>query len=281
MAHAQPLQAIADTLWQAQQHTPFEAVPPVRDAIGALGGDPLENAYRVQQINTQRQIGAGARLVGRKIGLTSRAVQLQLGVDQPDFGMLFDHMAYGDGEEIPFSRTQQPKVEAEIALVLEHDLLHERHTIADILRATAYALPSIEIVGSRIANWDIRLADTVADNASSGLFVLGSRPVTLDAFDIVGCGMVMERGGDQVSVGAGAACLGNPLNAAIWLANTMVRVGAPLRAGDIVMTGALGPMVAVRPGDAFVAQIEGLGAVRALFSHQTSHQTSQQTESTS
>ncbi|SKC98937.1 2-oxopent-4-enoate hydratase [Burkholderia sp. YR290] len=281
MAHAQSLQAIADTLWQAQQHHPFEAVAPVREAIGALGGDPLENAYRVQQINTQRQIEAGARLVGRKIGLTSRAVQDQLGVDQPDFGMLFDHMAYGDGEEIPFSRTQQPKVEAEIALVLEHDLLHERHTVADILRATAYALPSIEIVGSRIANWDIRLADTVADNASSGLFVLGSRPVTLDAFDIVGCGMVMERGGDQVSVGAGAACLGNPLNAAIWLANTMVRVGAPLRAGDIVMTGALGPMVAVRPGDAFVAHIEGLGAVRALFSHQTSQQTSQQTESTS
>ncbi len=269
MAHVQTLQAIADTLWQAQQKHPFEGVPPVREAIGALGGDPLDNAYRVQQINTQRQIEAGARLVGRKIGLTSRAVQDQFGVDQPDFGMLFDHMAYGDGEEIPFLRTQQPKVEAEIALVLEHDLLHERHTVADILRATAYALPSIEIVGSRIANWDIRLADTVADNASSGLFVLGSRPVTLDAFDIVGCGMVMERGGDQVSVGAGAACLGNPLNAAIWLANTMVRVGAPLRAGDIVMTGALGPMVAVRPGDAFVAHIEGLGAVRALFPHQT------------
>jgi 2-keto-4-pentenoate hydratase len=183
--------------------------------------------------------------------------------------MLFDHMAYGDGEEIPFALTQQPKVEAEIALVLAHDLPHERHTIADILRATAYALPAIEVVGSRIENWDIRLADTVADNASSGLFVLGSRPVTLDAFDIVGCGMVMERGGDQVSVGAGAACLGNPLNAAVWLANTMVRVGAPLRAGDIVMTGALGPMAAVRPGDAFVAHIDGLGAVRALFSNQT------------
>jgi len=269
MAHAQTLDAIAGALWQAQRQHPFKAVPPVRDAIGALGGDTLDNAYRVQQINTQLQIEAGARLVGRKIGLTSRAVQAQLGVDQPDFGMLFDHMAYGDGEEIPFALTQQPKVEAEIALVLEHDLPHERHTIADILRATAFALPAIEVVGSRIANWDIRLADTVADNASSGLFVLGSRPVKLDAFDIVGCGMVMERGGDQVSVGAGAACLGNPLNAAIWLADTMVRVGAPLRAGDIVMTGALGPMAAVQPGDAFAAHIEGLGAVRALFSNQT------------
>jgi 2-keto-4-pentenoate hydratase len=265
----QALQAIADTLWHAQHQQPFAAVPPVRDALGALDGDTLANAYRVQQINTQRQIEAGARLVGRKIGLTSVAVQAQLGVDQPDFGMLFDHMAYGDGEEIPFARTQQPKVEAEIALVLERDLRHERHTIADIISATAYALPAIEVVGSRIANWDIRLADTVADNASSGLFVLGSRPVKLDAFDIVGCGMVMERGGDQVSVGAGAACLGNPLNAAIWLANTMVRVGAPLCAGDIVMTGALGPMAAVNPGDVFTAQIQGLGAVRALFSNQT------------
>jgi 2-keto-4-pentenoate hydratase len=268
MAASKTLLAIADALWQAQHQRPFKPVPPVRDAIGALGGDTLDNAYLVQQINTQRHIDGGARLVGRKIGLTSRAVQTQLGVDQPDFGMLFDHMAYGDGEEIPFALTQQPKVEAEIALVLERDLTHERHTVADLLRATAYALPAIEVVGSRIENWDIRLTDTVADNASSGLFVLGSRPVMLSQFDIVGCGMVMERGGDQVSVGAGAACLGNPLNAAIWLANTMVRVGLPLRAGDIVLTGALGPMAAVRPGDVFAAHIEGLGAVRALFSNQ-------------
>lgn len=183
--------------------------------------------------------------------------------------MLFDHMAYGDGEEIPFDRTQQPKVEAEIALVLELDLRHERHTIADIIDATAYALPAIEVVGSRIANWDIRLTDTVADNASSGLFVLGSRPVKLDAFDIVGCSMVMERGGDPVSVGAGAACLGNPLNAAIWLANKMVQVGAPLRAGDVVLTGALGPMAVVKRGDVFSAHIQGLGAVRAPFSKET------------
>ena len=152
---------------------------------------------------------------------------------------------------------------------LARDLRHERHTIADIIAATAYALPAIEVVDSRIANWDIRLADTVADNASSGLFVLGSRPVKLNAFDIVGCGMVMECGGDPVSVGAGAACLGNPLNAAIWLANKMTKVGAPLRAGDIVLTGALGPMVVVKPGEVFSAHIQGLGAARALFSKQT------------
>jgi 2-keto-4-pentenoate hydratase len=269
---SQTIQGIADALWQAQTGTPFSPIEPVRDAIAALGGDTLDNAYCVQQINTARHAQAGARIVGRKIGLTSKAVQAQLGVDQPDFGTLFDWMAYGDGQEIPFALTQQPKVEAEIALVLAHDLPHERHTVSDILYATAYALPAIEVVGSRIRNWDIRLADTVADNASSGLFVLGNRPVKLGDFDIVGCGMAMERRGDQVSVGAGAACLGNPLIAAIWLADTLARFGTPLRAGDIVLTGALGPMAAVQPGDVFTASIEGLGSVRALFSTQTESQ---------
>jgi 2-keto-4-pentenoate hydratase len=194
------------------------------------------------------------------------AVQKQLGVDQPDFGMLFADMCLCDGEEVAPGRVLQPKVEAEIALVLERSLPHEQNTVADILRATGYALPAIEIVGSRIANWDIRLSDTIADNASSGLFVLGSRPVKLSEFDILGCGMVMEKRGEQVSVGAGAACLGNPLRAAVWLADTMARLGSPLQAGDIVLTGALGPMAVARPGDVFEASIEGLGSVRAAFS---------------
>lgn len=258
-------QRIANILWQAQQNG--TSVAPVRAAIAELGGDALEAAYAVQRLNTERKLASGRRLVGRKIGLTSKAVQAQLGVDQPDFGMLFDDMSIADGEEIAMSRTQQPKVEAEIALILAHDLPHERHTIADLIRATAYALPAIEIVGSRIANWDIRLTDTVADNASSGLFVLGNRPAKLDAFDAINCGMVMERRGDQVSIGVGAACLGNPLYAAVWLANTMTRVGAPLKAGDIVLTGALGPMVGVSAGDVFTAHIEGLGSVSASFAH--------------
>lgn len=128
-------------------------------------------------------------------------------------------------------------------------------------------MPAIEIVGSRIANWDIRLTDTIADNASSGLFVLGTRAIKLDAFDLVNCGMSMERRGEPVSVGAGAACLGNPLNAVVWLANTLARLGAPLQAGDIVLTGALGPMVPVQGGDVLSARIEGLGEVRAMFGH--------------
>ncbi|CAH2785583.1 MAG: 2-keto-4-pentenoate hydratase (EC [uncultured Paraburkholderia sp.] len=259
--------AIAQRLWQAAQSG--VACAPVRDAIAQLGGDPLRAAYEVQRVNTERRLTSGERLVGCKVGLTSRAVQAQLGVDQPDFGMLFDTMAVADGEEIAMSRTQQPKVEAEIALVLERDLPHERHTLADLLRATAFALPAIEVVGSRIARWDIRLADTIADNASSGLFVLGNRPVKLDAFDAIHCAMVMERRGEQVSIGAGSACLGNPLRAALWLADTMVRMDAPLAAGDIVLTGALGPMVAASAGDVFTASIEGLGTVSASFSTQS------------
>ncbi|BBP85141.1 MULTISPECIES: fumarylacetoacetate hydrolase family protein [unclassified Pseudomonas] len=243
---------------------------PVRDLIAStLADDPTQDpvalAYAVQRYNTLAAIDAGLRPVGHKIGLTSHAVQKQLGVDQPDFGLLFAERARGDGQPIAWDDTLQPKVEAEIALVLEHDLCFERHTVADLIRATAFALPAIEVVGSRIANWDIRLVDTIADNASSGLFVLGSRPVTLDKLDLVRCGMSMTLRGEPVSVGAGAACMDNPLNAALWLADTMVRHGAPLRAGDILLTGALGPMVAVQPGDSFTAHIQGLGSVTAAF----------------
>ena len=247
---------------------------PVRELIAsALAADPCADpvalAYAVQQYNNSAAIEAGQRPGGRKIGLTSRAVQQQLGVDQPDFGQLFASMARGDDQPITWLDTQQPKVEAEIALVLEHDLCHEHHTLADLIRATAFALPAIEVVGSRIAQWDIRLVDTIADNASSGLFVLGSRPVQLSQLDLVRCGMSMTRGGEPVSVGAGAACLGNPLNAAVWLADTMARLGTPLRAGDILLTGALGPMVAARPGDVFTAHIQGLGSVTAAFDLQS------------
>ncbi len=256
----------ADQLWSAAERR--EPCLPVRDAIAQASGNglsPIEQAYAIQQYNTERALRAGRRLVGRKIGLTARSVQRQLGVDQPDFGMLFADMARQDGEDIDCADILQPKVEAEVALVLERDLPHEVHTVADVIRATAFALPAIEIVGSRIAGWDIRLTDTIADNASSGLFVLGTRPVALDALDLANCGMSMELNGDPVSVGAGAACLGNPLNAAVWLANTMSRVGAPLKAGDVILTGALGPMATVQPGNVFTARIEGLGAVTAAF----------------
>ncbi|HDR9287839.1 2-keto-4-pentenoate hydratase [Burkholderia multivorans] len=242
-------------------------IAPVRGepAAGGIAPDDIKTAYAVQQANVERRVAAGERIVGRKIGLTSLAVQQQLGVDQPDFGALFASMAYGDSEPIPLSTLIQPKVEAEIALVLERDLTHDRHTFADILRATAYALAAIEVVDSRIENWNIRFVDTVADNASSARFVLGSRPVPLSQLDLTGCAMTLAREGDVLSQGSGAACLGNPLNAAVWLADRMAQLGTPLRAGDVVLTGALGPMVAVREAGTYVAQIDGLGSVRATF----------------
>ncbi|MFC6883145.1 MULTISPECIES: 2-keto-4-pentenoate hydratase [Actinomadura] len=233
---------------------------PVRDLITTA-----DEAYAVQERLTERWLADGRRLAGRKIGLTSKAVQSQLGVDSPDFGMLFADMAVPDGAEIPAGAVMQAKAEAEVALVLEHDLVHERHTVADLIRATAFALPAIEVVGSRIRDWDITLADTVADNASCGMYVLGNRPVALADVDLRLCGMVVERRGEQVSTGTGAACLGHPLNAALWLADTLARLGRPLRAGDTVLTGALGPMVAAVPGDVLEARVDGLGDVRVAF----------------
>ncbi|MBJ7575564.1 fumarylacetoacetate hydrolase family protein [Luteimonas sp. MC1828] len=258
------VQAIADRLWQAQQaRTPCA---PVRDQFEGDAAAVAAGAYAVQQVNIARQLAAGRRVVGRKIGLTSPAVQRQLGVDRPDFGTLLDDMAVVDGEAIDTATLLQPKAEAEIALVLERDLVHERHTVADIIGATGYALAAIEVVASRIAGWDIRFEDTVADNASSGLFVLGTQPVPLRKLDLAGAAMRMQRGADVVSEGVGAACLGNPLNAARWLADTLVRTGTPLRAGDVVLTGALGPMVSVQPGDTLSAHIDGFAPVRAIFS---------------
>jgi len=237
---------------------------PIRDLIKK--GD-LDAAYAIQQTNTDIWIGEGRRPVGRKIGLTAKTVQTQLGVDQPDYGILYADMEIVDGDEIDAARLMQPKVEGEIALVLDNDLVNEQLTLVDLMDSVAYALPAIEIVGSRIAKWDITILDTIADNASSGLYVLGTKPVGLHELDLRMCGMVMENHGDQVSVGAGVACLGNPLNAALWLARKMVAVGMPLMAGDTIMTGALGPMAPVTPGDVIEVRIGGLGSVRAVFAN--------------
>ncbi len=240
--------------------TPCDPVAPL------LKADGIEAAYAVQHLLTEQALAGGRHVAGRKIGLTSAAVQAQLGVDQPDFGMLFDDMEYGDGQAVPLSRLLQPRVEAEIAFVMERDLDSERPTLGHVVNAIGYALPAIEIVDSRVRDWKISILDTIADNASSGLYVLGGSPKKIDAFDLALCGMSLEKAGEPVSVGCGAACLGNPLNAVVWLARTVARVGHPLRAGDVVLSGALGPMVPVQAGDIFEARISGLGRVSAVFS---------------
>ncbi|KUM85042.1 2-keto-4-pentenoate hydratase [Streptomyces pseudovenezuelae] len=240
-----------------------DACRPVRELFDD-GGD-LETAYAVQQLNVRRGLDAGRRIVGRKIGLTSRAVQRQLGFEQPDFGALFADMTVPDGGEVAAGRLLQPKVEAEVALVLGRDLPHRACTVVDVLRAVDFTLPALEIVDSRIAGWDISLVDTVADNASCGLYALGATPVPLTAVDLRAVTMTMTRGGETVSEGTGTDCLGGPLNAAVWLASALAERGDPLRAGDLVLTGALGPMAPASPGDVFEARISGLGSVRVGF----------------
>jgi 2-keto-4-pentenoate hydratase len=251
----------ADRLWQAAvKHEPCR---PVRDLIAA---DDVDGAYAVAQHNVARVVDErGWRLCGHKIGLTSEAVQRQLGVDRPDFGVLFAELAHTSGDTVPVRDLLQPKVEAEVALVLGRDLDLGVHTVADVIGAVDYVLPALEIVDSRIAGWDITFVDTVADNASSGRFVLGTVPVRLDGLDLAGVEMSMRVGDEGRSTGRGSACLGNPLIAARWLADTMSQAGTPLRAGGIVLTGALGPMTAVEPGHSVVAEFSSLGTVAATF----------------
>jgi 2-keto-4-pentenoate hydratase len=233
-------------------------IAPISSSYGIAG---LEAAYAVAEINTLSRIAEGRRVVGKKIGLTSRSVQQQLGVDRPDFGMLFDDMEFLSGADIPMHRLMQPKLEAEVAFVVGSDLSAGEPSWSEFLRAIEYALPAIEIVDSAIADWKITLADTVADNASCGLYVLGDQPATLGALPLAELGMRMTRNGEIVSVGSGAACMGHPLRAAYWLARTMAARGQGLKAGEVILSGALGPMVPVAAGDAVDVCLGALGTV--------------------
>jgi len=250
----------AEALWQAERNaTPCD---PIHEHL--KDGD-LDAAYAVQQVNIERRLAQGGRLIGRKIGLTAKAVQAQMGVDQPDFGTLLSDMIVGDGGTIPADRVLQPKVEAEIAFILGDDLDVAQPNAADVLRATAFVAPAIEIVDSRIADWKITLLDTIADNASSGLLVLGSPTRSPLGFDFTGCRMEMTLNGETVSTGIGAACMGSPVAAVAWLAERMRDNGTPLLAGQIILSGALGPMARVT-GEATVrASIDGLGHVSVTF----------------
>ena len=236
---------------------------PVRELIG---DSDIATAYAVQQELTRHRLAEGATVVGRKIGLTSAAVQNQLGVDRPDFGVLFDDMDVTAVPEVPSERLLQPKVEAEVAFVLGADLDHPELDLDTVRAAVDHAVAALEIVDSRVAGWDIRITDTVADNASSGLFVLGDRPANLADVEPRDVTMRMFINDTCVSEGDGAACLGDPLEALLWLARTAREYGEPLRAGQVVLSGALGAMAPVRPGDTVRAEISSLGTVTAHFS---------------
>jgi 2-keto-4-pentenoate hydratase len=239
-----------------------QTVAPLRDGLDPVDAD---GAYAVQAINTKFWQAQGRRVVGHKAGLTAKAVQAQLGVDQPDFGVLFEDMQVADGGFLDSARAIQPKAEAEIAFILSEDLADPDTTPEMVAAAVASVHAAIEVVDSRIADWKITFADTVADNGSSAFFVLSGTSRPLDGTDIWSAGMVMQINGEIVSLGVGAAALGHPLNAAAWLAGTLAKRGEPLRAGAIILSGALGPMVALKPGDHVRATVGGLGQVSFTY----------------
>lgn len=254
------IECAADRLRTAQlHHTPCS---PIRDLIADTD---IESAYAIQRHNQAHWTTHGRRPVGRKIALASRMVQQQMGIDQPTHGVLFADMCQPEGAAIDCATLIQPKIETEVAVILGRPLDHTHHTFADLIGAIAYVVPAFETVGCRIADWDVSAADFIADNSAGSHLILGSRPRKLSDFDIVRCKMITERHGETVSSGSGAACLGNPLNALAWLADKLVSIGQPLQAGDIIMTGSLGPMATISPGDTFNAEIEGLGKITAHF----------------
>jgi 2-keto-4-pentenoate hydratase len=238
-------------------------IPQVSATFGLQG---LETAYAVAEINTRARLETGARIVGKKVGLTSKAVQQQLGVDQPDFGILFADMEYLNAQEVPTARLIQPKVEAEVAFIVGRDGSGAKPSWGEFLQAIAFAVPALEIVDSAIDDWKITLFDTVADNASSGLLVVGGRMRPVTDLDLRLIGVVVSRNGEMIDTGAGAAALGNPARCVAWLANKLGSLGAGLRAGDVVLPGAVHKMVPVQPGDVFRAEFSRLGAVTARFS---------------
>lgn len=225
----------------------------------------IEDAYAIQQRLNARRLAAGERIIGKKIGVTSQAVMNMLGVHQPDFGMLTDAMVYNEGQAIEAKTLIQPKAEGEIAFLLKRDLQGPGVTAADVLAATEGVMACFEIVDSRIRDWKIKIQDTVADNASCGVFVLGDRLVDPRDVDLATCGMVLEKNGEIVATGAGAAALGHPANAVAWLANTLGAHGIALEAGEVVLSGSLAAMVPVKAGDNLRVTIGGIGSCSVRF----------------
>lgn len=226
----------------------------------------VDDAYHISLRMVERRVADGERIIGKKIGVTSKAVQNMLNVHQPDFGYLTDRMAYSEGQEMPISSELiQPRAEGEIAFILKKDLIGPGITNADVLAATDCVIPCFEVVDSRIDNWDIKIQDTVADNASCGLFILGDKAVSPRQVDLSTCGMVVEKNGQIISTGAGAAAMGSPVNCVTWLANTLGQFGIPLKAGEVILSGSLVPLEPVTAGDFMRVSIGGIGSASVRF----------------
>lgn len=257
----QKIQQYGDQLYEA--FVSRQAIAPLTESEPDI---TIQDAYQIQLRMIERRLQNGSeQVIGKKIGVTSRPVMDLLKVDQPDFGHLTSSMVFGDGAAIEADSLIAPKAEGEIAFILKHDLCGPGVTNADVLRATDYVLPCFEIVDSRVRDWKIRIQDTVADNASSGVFVLGDAAADPRKIDLALVGMTLEKNGDVVGTGAGAAALGHPLNAVAWLANTLGELGMSLRAGEVILSGSLASMVPVQAGDNLRVSLGGIGSVGVRF----------------
>jgi 2-keto-4-pentenoate hydratase len=241
-------------------------IEPLRETYPGL---TLADSYEIQLLQIRARLAAGATVKGHKVGLTSAVMQRQMEVDQPDYGHLLDDMFFLEHSPIPAGTYLQPRIEPEIAFVLRRPLRGPGVTAAEAAAAVDFCLPSLEIIDSRIRDWKIGILDTIADNASSGGVVLGSRPTPLSAVDLRLAGCVLHRNGEVVATGAGGAVLGSPLSSLVWLANTVGASGVTLEPGHVILPGSVTASIAVAPGDTFTATFAGLGSVTARFSEES------------
>jgi 2-keto-4-pentenoate hydratase len=240
-----------------------EPIDPVTKSYPEIS---IQEAYRIQVLTVDARLSQGREVVGKKIGLTSPAMQEMLGVDQPDYGHLLDDMLVYQGMEIKTSRLLQPRIEGEIAFVLEKDLTGPGITPVDVIRSTAGVMAALEIIDSRIKDWKIKIQDTVADNASSASFVLGTKLVSLVGLDLRRVGFVMTKNGRLACTGAGAAVLGNPVQSVAWLANRLADYGISLKAGEVILSGTPTAAVPVEAGDSIHLTVDRIGDVGCFFS---------------
>ena len=238
---------------------------PIEPLTYSRPGLAASDAYEIQMRIVRQKLAAGEKVSGKKIGLTSAAIQQMLGVFEPDYGHLFESMRVPDGGMVPANRLIQPKIEGEIAFVLKQDLTGPGVVPEDVLLATEYVTPALEIIDSRIRNWEIKLADTVADNGSSALYVQGMRQTPARHMDLSAVKMVLRRNGEAVVTGTGAAVMGNPLTSVAWLANKLSEFGVRLRAGEVILSGSIGKAIDIRSGDSIEAEFGSLGTVRVQF----------------
>ena len=254
------IESYGDALYQAL--VAREAIAPLTDREPDM---TIEDAYQIQLRMIQRRLDLGETVIGKKIGVTSKVVMDMLKVNQPDFGHLLSGMVFSEGEPIPANSLIAPRAEAEVAFLLKRDLRGPGVMAADVLRATECVMPCFEIVDSRIQDWKIKIQDTVADNASCGVFVLGGVRADPRRLDLALAGMVLEKNGEVISTATGAAVQGSPVNAVAWLANTLGRLGITLKAGEIILSGSQSPLVPVVAGDSLYCSVGGLGGAAVRF----------------